>query len=210
MSFLKIAHEFDSQQAFAAGFAMAARDAGLSEEEYQTLCKVAAEQLGVPNAPQPPPAATGVTPPAIENSVVPIQTPAQANEVQRQDFVAQKAQQLEQGGIPQAKQAQEAVAKPVTPPAAVAPSAEIAKPRAAAYDPYGSEQLDYWRMAPSAPVAAYDPYGNDQLNYGAHGTAPMPAPVVTPVPKPGPKPAEKHPSPGAMAPGLAEWLKNPK
>lgn len=219
MSFIKIAEDFDRQQAFAAGFAMASRDAGLSDDEYQTMCKIAADQLGIPAAAPPPPAATGVTPPAVANSVVPIQTPAQANEVKRMDFVSQKAQQV-QGGQPMPKQAQESApaaraemwaVDPVATNKGSHPALSTAAPvqPTSAYDPYtqGSGQLDYWKMAPAAPAVKYDPYGKDQLNYE---NMPASAPVaVAPAVKPVAVPVKpKQPSPGSIAPGVAEFLKN--
>jgi hypothetical protein len=41
------AERYDRHQAFAAGFAMAAKDAGLSDDEFVAMCKIAADAIQV-------------------------------------------------------------------------------------------------------------------------------------------------------------------
>lgn len=58
------AAEFDREVAFMYGFAKAAKDAGLNEEQYVELCKVAAEMTGAPTI-------SGAGVPAITNTAKP-------------------------------------------------------------------------------------------------------------------------------------------
>lgn len=105
MSILKVADIVDRQQAFAAGFGINARKVhGLSEEEYETICKIASvimEKTMVKAAQMAQRAAKPITPvptnaPAQSpeaqppTTVVPL-APGQEADVKRKEFVKSRA-----------------------------------------------------------------------------------------------------------------------
>lgn len=110
---MALIEEYDRQQAFSAGFAMAARDWGLDQTEYAAICKVAAAMM------EAPPAAP----------VVPITDAKQQSQANADNFAKQKAQQIAPQQVP-APQPQTKAA------AAVGEQLQKAlKPRAAAPKP---------------------------------------------------------------------------
>jgi hypothetical protein len=75
---MSLRETYDRQQAFAVGFALAARDWGLSDAEHAAMCKLAAQ-------------AAAPVPPLSEDA---------QREAQRQNFVKQRAAQVAKGGKP--------------------------------------------------------------------------------------------------------------
>jgi hypothetical protein len=65
---MPLIEDYDRQQAFSAGFALAARDWGLSKDEYESFCKMAAQVA------------------------IPITDQKQADQLRVDNFVAEKAQ----------------------------------------------------------------------------------------------------------------------
>lgn len=151
---------FDRQQAFSAGFALAAKDWNLTDDEYQAFCKTAAEMLNAPapavSAPAAPPAPTPApAPTAPAAPVVPITDAKQADQVKVDNFVAQKAQAIQ--GQPQQKAAADVAKKPPVPAAAPKPAAP-APPAPPAYN-----------AGPQTPpgVSAFSPQANQQARNAA-------------------------------------------
>jgi hypothetical protein len=93
---MPLLEDYDRQQAFAAGFALAARDWGLDKTEYEAICKLAAD-------------------------IVPITDQKQVDQQRADTFVAQKAKALKPQAAPAAPPAAGAVkaagVAPMSPPA---------------------------------------------------------------------------------------------
>jgi hypothetical protein len=161
--------DFDRQQAFVAGFALAARDWGLSEPEYQSMCKRAADMTG----PIPPPAAPPTPPPA---PVVPI-TEGNADTAKVDAFVAEKKNQVT-GQQPLAPAPQEnklaaalnklaAAAPPAPPPLDTPPApANVLPPGKSALDPAYADRVKAWEASqrPRQPQHKVPPTPTNRLS----------------------------------------------
>lgn len=136
---------YDRQQAFSAGFALAAKDWGLSDDEYAVFCKKAADMME-PIVPPAQPVA-----PAPQTPIVPITDQKQVDQARADNFAAQKAQAITDGGHPQQKAA---AAAPPLPPAMPpeAPTGVLPKGQSA-LNPVNYDRVKKWEDSQKAKPA---------------------------------------------------------
>jgi len=233
MSILKVAEIVDRQQAFAAGFGINARKVhGLSEEEYETICKIAsvimektmvkaaqmAQHPQAPITPVPTPAPDQSPEAQPPTTVVPL-APGQEADVKRKEFVKSRAtkdqEAANKAAIMWPKKTTQVV--PPAPPAFNPPEVPGLKPGESAFAV--SKPQDATKKVAPVPKTTNNPATGYPYGYrpaalppvlGVAGVAAREAlNPATGYPY-GYRPAARRSdptSPGSLSPGFYKWMK---